>query len=286
MVRMQPLDLPPQTHFGYKTCLADDCKPVIVQLEISDKEHNEMRTGVKLKNRDYAWFRCKRAVVTRIYRRDDPTKFTRAFSFPDTMYTGELDYILKQEVVSPEFDEDKDVVDGAGIHYFLSEEAAYWYGIGPRELTFKEYYDNGQLHFDVRREIFKEGKSEEYYKSGELKGIYTHKGSGCHGKCITYYKNGHLETIIHYEDNETHGPYEQYYENGQLKLKCNYYYRDENGDYNSYYESGQPKIIGRYEYGIRVGEWLFYHESGILQMKRIYTRGQLVYQTSIKMDVD
>lgn len=296
------------THFGYKKCFGEDYKVVIVQLEISGNENNEMRPNVKFKNRNYASYRCKRAIVTRICNLYDSTKYLRAYSWGSN--ENQLEYILKQEVVSPYYDEKEDVVDGAGIHYFLCEDAAYWYAMPP-VLVWRTYYTNGQVaKINDLKLGGGLGTCTHYYPSGQLEYVGNFKGDALHGLSTLYYENGCIESEVEYVDGNACGEYRNYYDNGQLNEVCFYNKGKLDGNFEQFYENGNPKVVGVYKCskyvgwwcrfyenkqvmengnfvnGLRHSEWRKYHQSGLIDTRYIYYYGNITYKSTSTMDVD
>ena len=93
----------------------------IVKLQIIG-ENNEHRRGIEECNRGRAKFRCSEAKVLDIYRNrcGEVEKTNVATSMKDRTFV----YTVGEVVKVGNYDPVDDRVCGAGIHYYLSEEAA------------------------------------------------------------------------------------------------------------------------------------------------------------------
>ena len=94
--------------------------------------------------------RCSMARVIRIYNMHDPEiEYEEAFGIHDRSFKYKIN-----KVVEPvdDFNDDQDEVCASGIHYFLSEEPAYYWEYWPDNGLYKSWHENGQAcaHFTYK----------------------------------------------------------------------------------------------------------------------------------------
>ena len=74
-----------------------------------------------------------------------------------------------QIVCEENFDTDLEIVCGEGIHFYLTEETAFYHGIDTTKIDiFKSWYDNGQKW---EKCTYKEGKINGLYQRWSKNGI-------------------------------------------------------------------------------------------------------------------
>ena len=231
------------SHIGYKK-IQDG---YIVKMRI-DGKNNELRDGVKRQNANCAKNRCSKAFVLDIYHMNDKKKIDSGYGLRDKNFS----YKVGEYVEVDNYDDDLTKVCSTGIHYFLSEEPAFFWKIDFSNYSgeSKLYYDNGQLWCQL------------FYKDGEL-----------HGERKEYYENGQLSRQYFYKNGLLHGEYKEYYENGQLW--CQSFYKDGklDGEYKWYYGNGQLRCQRFYKDGLPHGEYKEYYENGQLMCQRFYKDG-------------
>src|SRR5580700_9193907 len=125
---------------------ANDCFIVVLQ-SLPDTISNLGRPGVV--DMYHAKFRMNRALVVDIYHRDTKEKKTSVTSMHDSNFV----YTVGQIVSEPRYDPDQSEVCTQGIHFFLTEEAAYHFGyiecLTPENGVVKSWSDNGRLEYEV-----------------------------------------------------------------------------------------------------------------------------------------
>lgn len=178
-------------HIGYKK-IRDD---YIVKLAIlPDGINNECRNGVERKNAKYAKYRCSKAKVLDIYNKDTGERVDVGYSIYDKYFSYKVGEIVEVK----NYDEELEVVCTRGIHYFLSEECAYFFD----KYTgfYKSWYENGQLAIQTT-----------YGKNGQNDGLYE-----------TWHENGQLRSRTTYKNGVIDGVSKLWDKNGQLCEQCYY----------------------------------------------------------------
>ena len=177
-------------HIGYKKC--QDGR--IVVLEILGK-HNEDRKNIV--DKQFAKMRCLKARVIRIYNMHDQSiEYDEAYGIYDKTFKYTVG-----EVVEPidEFDNYLDKVCGSGIHYFLTEEPAYYWDYEPKNDLYKSWHPNGQME---KRCTYKNGKRDGLYES--------------------WHSNGQMRYRHTYKNGEKDGLHENWHANGQMYMRCTF----------------------------------------------------------------
>lgn len=182
-------------HIGFKKA----CYGWIVKLQIIG-ENNEHRRGVEECNKGRARFRCSEAKVLDIYHYQRCRQrwyrggVVEKTNVAMSMWDRTFEYIVGETVKVDNYETQVDKVCGAGIHYYLSEEAALSCpGVSNMIYTtvangvHREWDEDGQLVFEC---TFKGGvmkgnpstsmamdktfdssgalKEKRYYKNGEV----------------------------------------------------------------------------------------------------------------------
>lgn len=87
----------------------------------------------------------------------------------------------------------------------------------------KNFYENGQLHFEA---LYTNGEQNEvektYYRNGKLESENTYVNGYSNGPQKDYYENGVLWKDFNEVDNEIDGVYSEYYKDGKLAIQCIY----------------------------------------------------------------
>ena len=218
-------------HIGYKKCRDGR----IVVLEILEK-HNEDRRDIV--DKQFAKMRCSKARVIRIYNMHDQSiEYDEAYGIYDKTFKYTVG-----EVVEPvdEFDNYLDEVCGSGIHYFLTEEPAYYWKYKPENGPYESWNSNGQMWM---RYTYKNGKPDGLYESWQSNGLmdtrYTYKNGELDGLWESWYENGKMSVRCTYKNGEFDGLYESRYSNGQMRVRCTYKNGKLDGPSESWYLNGQ-----------------------------------------------
>lgn len=214
---------------------AQDC---IVKLRLLEgTKTNLRRRGVV--NSNHAKFRCNQAFVVSITRKMSDEQLLKINSDCPVFFQ----YIVDETADEYRFDDDLDEVCTTGIHFFLTEETAFFYNLNIKNYNgeYLEYNDDGLL---IKRLFYVDGKRE--------------------GEYLEYYDNGKLREKYSYVNGQREGEYLEYHKNGKLWIKC-FYKNDRNdGECLVYYENGRLGIRSFYEKGVRKNEYECYHENGEL----------------------
>ena len=254
-------------HIGYKKCRDGR----IVVLEILGK-HNEDREGIV--DEQFAKMRCSRARVIRIYDMHDQTiEYDEAFG----IYDKTVKYTVG-EVVEPidEFDNYLDKVCGSGIHYFLTEEPAYYWEYKPKNGLYKSWYESGQVwerftskngELDGLYEEWRpngqilsrwtckngelDGLYESWYSNGQMRGRCTYRNGEKDGLCESWHENGQMRRRYEYVNGEVDGLYETWHSNGQMRARYSCVNGEPDGLFESWLDNGQMWELCMYENGMR-----------------------------------
>ncbi len=174
------------SHIGYKRC-----GYYVVKLKIIG-ENNENRDNVVDSCKKYAKFRASKAFVEEIFNLNGGVS---NISEVRSNYDSDFVYEKGKVVEVKDYDICETEVCSTGIHYFLSFEAAKFYGEMPYNYTgeWKEFYENGQLECQGE---FKNGKEEGEHKY--------------------WYANSQLRNQGEWKNGKKEGKHKQWYENGLL----------------------------------------------------------------------
>jgi len=185
-------------HVGYKKIQHG----FIVKLRI-EGNNNELRSSVKRCNMATSKFRCERAFVLDIYHSVDKTiHVEKGYGLHDTKFL----YTVGEYVNVKDYDKDVENVCSSGIHYFLSEEPAFYWNFDKSNYTgeWKDWYPNGQLQYHF---FYKDGKLDGlakiwcnngqllrqcFYTNGILNGESKEWNKNCALYIQKFYKNGEL----------------------------------------------------------------------------------------------
>ena len=260
-----------EDHIGYKKCRGGR----IVVLEICGN-HNEEREGIVDKR--FAKMRCSKARVIRIYDMHDRSiEYKEAFGIRHKSFRYTVG-----EVVEPvnDFNKDLNKVCASGIHYFLTEEPAYYMGYIPKNGTYKEWYENGQMHMKC---TFKNGNEDGLYEvwhsNGQMMNRCTCKNGKLDGLYEKWYSNGQIRTRCTFKNEKKDGLYEGWYANAQIWKRCTY----KNGEYDglceSWYENGQVTNRCTYKNGEKDGLFELWYDNGQILERHIRKNGKIKIET-------
>ena len=188
---------------GYKIGFVGDIKVLITLLIPSDVKTNMNR--IDIIDPTCAKYRCNRAYVIDIIDQNNIRYEIAESGF----YSKKLIY-QKGKITESEFNDDINIVNTYGIHYFLDIHMAINYKepilhqIWSNEKNvYKDYYCNGQVH-----------KKIKYYLDSDNKIIY---------KIIQeYYDNGQIKLDYNLDINKYDGLYREWYMNGIMKKRLTY----------------------------------------------------------------
>lgn len=259
---------------GYKS--AGDGK-FIVKLQILKSIRHDLYRHVN--NKKYAHYRSNEAIVLDIMPKSlFKTTVNKNKTIDDkkvTMVRSDFKQVFKYKigefVKADMFGMDIRSANSHGIHFYLSEEPAYYYNLDRTNYTglYKVWHHNGTL--------FKEYN----YVKGKIRGIYKE-----------YYSNGNVFLICNYENGRLNGPYEQYYDNEQLHLKYNIKkvkkykiyeeYHDKHhilngkkdGLYEEFHNNGQIKIKYCVKNGKKNGSYEEFYDNSQIKIKCNYDNGK------------
>ena len=207
-------------------------KDYIIELLIDKSDKNNL--GRRVYDSNYAKYRTEKAFVTRIYNKWDNqneiseirSDFDSKFIYRRGQFISELHYN----------NNDDDEVYVEGIHFYLTEEAAYYHnfhyflGNGIYTGEYKSYFDDGKLKCKCQYYAGKiDGLYLEYNNSGTLVSRYHIKD----GLFEFWHNNGNPKEKYTIVNSQKQGSYEKWYENGDLETKCFY---DENGNFDGIYQ--------------------------------------------------
>lgn len=135
----------------------------------------------------------------------------------------------------------------------------------------------------------KQGKWEEYYKSGQLRAKGKYVDGVKTGEWIYYFRNGEIEQRGKYnEEGKAEGTWRWYYPDGQLRKEEELKNGVSDGMYKEYTYEGELWAKGKYEDGKKEGSWIVSHrgykevgkyQNGVRQGEwKHYKNGELVYK--------
>jgi antitoxin component YwqK of YwqJK toxin-antitoxin module len=219
---------------GYKRC-----GDYIVMLQIT-QPHNEYRPTCA--NVLYAKHRCKKAYVLNITHIHTDESIQ---SIESTFYEKQkLIYIIGQNIIENEFDNNLNNVCGKGIHYFKLKELA------------KNYKNFCFLYNSINDEYI------DYHDNGQIHAKYNYKNEKINGKYIDYYDNGQIFKKCNYVNGQLNGEYKTYYRGGQISIKCGYVNGKVCGEYISYHDNGKICVQCNYINGKKRGKYVSYLYNG------------------------
>jgi hypothetical protein len=243
----------------YKSCQA---KWIITLKTLKDTITNLNRLDVA--DAQFAKFRGNKFMVVGIEDKLDPSiaidsiidsyhAKTELFcnSWPLLSKRNLLCFYKVNEIVEVgNYDMNPNMVNSAGIHFFLSKEAARCYEYIVKDGIYITYHDNGNKCIETN------------YINGHRHGTYS-----------TYYDNGNKHVTSAYVDDQFHGPYTLYYANGVEEMKCTYVNGDLRGLYTTYHENGKKSCETTYVNDFCHGHFITYSVEGVPIKDVIYENG-------------
>ena len=115
----------------------------------------------------------------------------------------------------------------------------------------------------------REGKSVNYYPSGQIKGLTTYSND-LRVSQVLYFENGEMELSRSYDSNgKKHGAELEWHDNGQLAIEGHHVHGEREGKWVEYYPSGQIEEVTTYSNGVWFSE-VRYFENGEMERTRAY----------------
>lgn len=216
----------------------------IIKLGINHIKDKTTKTNLNRSNcvdQNYASFRTNKAFVIKIYNKDDYKKISRIRSD----YSYSFKYITNKWVHEDKYDDsDDEKTYTTGIHFFLTEEPAYFWEKEIKDGELKEWYSDGKIKSMF---MYKNGQLDQtqkrFYDNSQLmyewffldgKRYFNQKG---------YYKDGTLMYDKNYYDNLLHGVQQEFYPDASPKLHENFYYNSLKGEQKAWYDNGDVRYI-------------------------------------------
>jgi len=255
---------------GYKS--AGDNNQYLVTLHIDPHPSNTNleRKGVAIKAT--AKFRCKKAFVAEIKNKNTGELTNKAAS----NYRSSFIYRQNEFIVEPDYDTDSESVCSEGIHFFLTEEVAFFWGRSDtiKNGLCKSWHENGHLNSECE---YKNGKLEGFYRLRNNNGILlsesNYKNDLLEGSHKEWYNNGKLEVKCEYKNGVKEGLYREWFNNGTLEVECEYKNGAIEGLYKRWYINGKLWEKCEYKNGQREGPYKEWHDNGTLDEEGEYKNG-------------
>jgi len=122
----------------------------------------------------------------------------------------------------------------------------------PTKIVLRVNLSDGRLDGDFE-DLDPEGAEEGLgiYQTG------TYRDGQREGRYENWYPSGVLRGQGTYRNDKQDGPYESHYENGELRNKTTYKDGELHGRVEWYYENGELRRMGKVNMGLRCGEWIW-----------------------------
>jgi antitoxin component YwqK of YwqJK toxin-antitoxin module len=286
----------------------------IVKMVIPDNEEfrknhtNELRKGIS--DPKHAVFRTDKVHVIDIYHKST-LKENNSAQEKESIYKVQSNYdpnfvYIKGKIKKDHFDRNVEKVCSKGIHYYLTEEAAFFYEINLYNYSGKymRWDNDGQIYKEgghkngkeegLCKEWFPDGrkKSEGEYKNGNREGFWKifdtnekyitegeYKNGVKYGSWKEWFLNGQPKSEREYKNGKSEGLWKKWYSNGQIKLEIEYKNGQLEGLFKTFYKNGKPMMEGEYKNGDRDGLWGEWHLFGLVKCGGMwienFTNGQL-----------
>jgi antitoxin component YwqK of YwqJK toxin-antitoxin module len=271
---------------------------IIVLLKLGNTKTNEERSNVI--NPMFAKFRADKLLVVDIIHKVFPNN-TINETTNRNVFGSIYESYKKGEIIEVQnFDNDLENIDGNGIYYFKSLDAARCYqnsfhhegicrkyddngqkmkefllGSGRYHGQYKEWYGNEQLKIECTYNDGQEnGSYKEWYESGQRKEECTFCDGRRVGAGKTWHECGQLKRECTFKDNLRNELYREWFESGNPKIECKYELNLLNGKYNEWFESGQIKVECTYKDNKLNDLYKEWDENGQLKAEYIYNDGE------------
>ncbi len=150
---------------------------------------------------------------------------------------------------------------------------------GVRVGTWRWYYPNGQLHWEIEHvDGLKEGRETGWHENGEKMYEGDNAADKRTGSWTWWHDNGEFKQTYHYdEDGEKHGEYVWDQPDGSPKARGEFLHGVRHGKWTWWDSSGHEKVVRGYHKGINHGEnAAWYRPGGRLAYRRQYDHGAKV----------
>jgi antitoxin component YwqK of YwqJK toxin-antitoxin module len=209
---------------GYKIArhqvTKQDPRLVIVTLEIpKDAKTNLHRKNII--NPYKAKYRCNKAKVLKI----EDVKKNKVYHFAYSHYPKKLFYIPGEVTVENNYNEDINVIDGEGIHFYLDKYVALYNNVRTIKEGFVErWWPNGNKASECNIiDYKKEGLYQEWNKENHLKSVECfYKNDKLVGVYKEWWENGQKRTECNYKDGNLDGLFQRWFDNGEKWEECTY----------------------------------------------------------------
>lgn len=247
----------------------------IAKLEILGKNNQER----DVYDSDYALYRCRTIKVLDIYHMDNID--FKSDHLYDIQHKNK--FSVGRIIQLTDYDDNLNM-EGKGVEYFITEDAAYWRAFekSPKYTgEAKGYTKNGKKHFHYNYlDGKKHGIQMEWYidDKNNLKFEANYLYDELNGNYTKYYENGNVYISRFYVKYKKNGQENIYNQDG-IRMKRFYY---ENGKKEGiqkiYYPSGNLKKLLYYKNGKKDGKQFLYedNENIIIKIKLIFKEGKLI----------
>ena len=197
---------------------------VKLRLDLDDPttKTNLDRTNITNDDSLYAKYRTNKAFVLEIYDKDTKKQMNEI----NSDYSNKFKYRVDESIQENKYDDNLEKVNTTGIHFFLSEEVAYFWNKKMYNDTFKRWYDNGKLERLCT------------YRNGLIDGLFQE----------WHELNGRIQFESNYLNGKLHGEYKEFYDNGLTKIQCNYRNGKLHKTYKKWYNNDLNSIAMLYNY--------------------------------------
>ena len=157
---------------GYKSC----GNSIVVLRLLPNSKNNLARSNVFAMST--AKYRCDMAYVANIYDKITNTKRKKVYSD----YNSKFVYKTGKMVQVHDYEENIQVVCAPGIHFYLSEECAFFYNL-----------------YKYMNIIYYSGIYKSWYGDGTLFEEYEYLSNLKNGKYTRWHENGNLDVCLNYD---------------------------------------------------------------------------------------
>ena len=223
------------TSMCYKSC----GDYIVTMKKLPDTITNESRKGIV--NPLRAKFRANKLFVISIKHKETGKEIDCIQN--TSYYYDKIWYKKSTEVASAYFCRDSDKVCAAGIHYFLSRDAAYYWDNKIIDGPCQSWHDNGQKYEEgtyINGKLH--GTYQCFYDDGQIAEEHTYLAGILNGSYQTWHDNGQTMLKCNYINGSLNRSYQTWYKNGQIKKRCNYSAMSLNGRYQTWYKNGQKHV--------------------------------------------
>lgn len=255
------------SHVGYKKCRDGRIVKLLI-LGINNENRQGIANALSAKNR------CSRAKVIDIYDMNDRSK---KLEWASGILDEDFIYEINKVVEPDDFNSNLDEVCSDGIHYFLTEEPAYFWDTWRkiRDGTYKEWHNNGQISkiYNYKCGIL-DGLSEEWYPNGQYHVRCSYENGKKNGVFEEWYTTGQIYDQSIYKDGKLDGKIEKFHANGVMMKRSTYKNGISDGLCEKWHENGQLAIRFTHKNGKRDGLFESWHDNGQMKERYMYKKGK------------